>query len=192
MFRILHIIKTVDPRGGGPIEGILRLRSVAEKHGNLFEQEIVTVDSPFEPFLVDYPVKVHVTGNQTLPAIIPGRLRKYGDCRGLGPWIRQNAHRFDCAIVHGLWNCANLGALLGLRGGTLPYFVYSHGMLDPWFAEHYPVKNRFKQLSWWLVEGPLVAGAKALFFTAEEERLRAQGAFRGHPCLLYTSPSPRD
>ncbi|MGY4344971.1 glycosyltransferase involved in cell wall biosynthesis [Bradyrhizobium sp. GM7.3] len=64
-----------------------------------------------------------------------------------------------------------------LPGAGVPYFVFTHGMLDPWFQKQYPVKAAFKQLSWLFNEGPLLRNANGVLFTCEEERLLARDAF---------------
>ena len=45
------------------------------------------------------------------------------------------------------------------------YYVFAHGMLDPWFRHVKPVKHLIKQVSWLAFEGRLLRGAKAVLFT---------------------------
>ena len=63
------------------------------------------------------------------------------------------------------------------RGSRVPYFVFTHGQLDPWFREYYPIKHVAKQLFWLFSEGPLLRHARAVLFTTEEERLLTRNAF---------------
>ena len=44
--------------------------------------------------------------------------------------MRRN---YDAVIVNGLWMYHGFGAWRALHGGPVPYFVFTHGMLDPWF-----------------------------------------------------------
>ena len=61
----------------------------------------------------------------------------YGYRRNLRQSIRPLVQECDCAIIHGLWQYHTL-VTWALRGGTgVPYFVYPHGMLDPWFKSNY-------------------------------------------------------
>jgi glycosyltransferase involved in cell wall biosynthesis len=178
--RLLHIIRSVNPADGGPVEGIWRQAAATATAGMAVDREVVTLDMPDAPFLANAPLPVHAVGDSP-PAWAPDKFDNYGDPRPMARWLRDEAARFDCAIVHGLWNGATAAARMALPNGQLPYFVFTHGMLDRWFALAYPWKHRAKQMSWSLVEGPLLAGARAVLFTAEEERRGAQGLFRGHP-----------
>jgi glycosyltransferase involved in cell wall biosynthesis len=95
----------------------------------------------------------------------------------LVPWLKQNADKYDIIVINGLWNYLSLGAWRGLRKSKVPYFVYTHGMLDPWFKQKYPLKHAAKQLFWFFSEGQLLRHAKAVLFTSEEERRLARNAF---------------
>ena len=64
-----------------------------------------------------------------------------------------------------------------MRALKLPYYIFVHGMLDPWFNKAYPLKYLGKQLFWWFSEGPLLRHARAVFFTSEQERIDARGSF---------------
>jgi glycosyltransferase involved in cell wall biosynthesis len=99
----------------------------------------------------------------------------------LAPWLEENARRFDVVVLHGLWNYSSFGSWRGLRNGSTPYYIFAHGMMDPWFREKYPLKHFAKQIFWTLVEGRVLRDAQSVLFTCEEERLRARGVFKGHP-----------
>lgn len=172
--RILHIIATADPRSGGPIEGARRLGEIWAADGHV--QDLLTLDAPAAPFLAAYSGRVIALGR-------PGRRgrtpwARYGYAPGMIGWLRAHATDYDAVIVAGLWNYTAMAARFGLIGGKAPYFVYTHGMLDPWFARTYPLKNLAKQLFWLFNEGPLLRHARAVLFTTEDERLLAANAFR--------------
>ncbi|MFX5522157.1 hypothetical protein ABTD78_23080, partial [Acinetobacter baumannii] len=63
------------------------------------------------------------------------------------PWLREHGARYDAVIIEGLWQFHSLAALLVLRG-KVPYYVFTHGMLDPWFKTRYPLKH-LKKLVYW-------------------------------------------
>ena len=165
--KILHVINSTTPTGGGPIESIIQANRVLSAQGH--ECEIVCVDSPDSPWLADLPVRTTALG----PAH-----GKYRYSPRVLPWLRREAHRFDCAIVHGIWLYPSLAAWRALRCSPIPYFVYAHGLLDPVFRSVFPLKHLCKILSWKLVEHRVVRDARAVFFTCEEERNLAAQSFR--------------
>ena len=59
----------------------------------------------------------------------------------------------------------------------IPYFVYTHGMLDPWFKRTYPLKHLKKCFYWPWGEYRVLRDAKAVLFTCEEEKLLARQSF---------------
>ncbi|RKF20665.1 glycosyltransferase [Altericroceibacterium spongiae] len=178
--RILHIIHSTDPATGGPIAGILMHHAVTCGSPFNVEREIATLDPPDAIWLTDLPLRTHALGNTHHFLRTPRKIQKYGSGARLCAWLRDNAERFDCAIIHGLWNAASLAARQVLPHSGLPYFVFAHGMLDPWFRKRFPVKHAAKCLSWSIVEGPLLARARSVLFTSEEEKQRAAGCFPHH------------
>ena len=80
-------------------------------------------------------------------------------------------------IAHGLWQWPGLEAMRIHQKNKVPYLVFPHGMLDPWFKKKYPLKHFKKQIYWWLKQGEILRRANAVCFTTEEERLLAQGTF---------------
>lgn len=172
MTRLLRIITSADPRTGGPIEGARRVAEVWAGQGH--RQDLLTLDPPDEHHLPDYPGRIIALG--------PPRGRELGARYRYGPamvpWLRAHAGAYDAVIVSGLWRYSARAARVALAGGPVPYVVFPHGMLDPWFRRSAPAKHLVKQASWWWAEGPLLAGARAVLFTSEEERRRAEGAFR--------------
>lgn len=166
---ILHVIASVDPTGGGPVEALRLAGQHSAMHGHGLD--VVTLDDPASAHVSQFPFKVHGCG--------PGHGR-YGYTQRIGRWIAENGHRYDAAVVHGLWNHASVGGGHGLRRAGLPYVLYSHGMLDPWFRHAYPAKHMAKQVFWLVAQGRVLQEAHAVLFTCEEERLLARGSFRGY------------
>lgn len=177
--RILHVIASVDPRGGGPIEGVLQQARQRELDG-LATTHVATLDDPNAPWVQNSPLRVFALGK---PSSHRDRWRRYvpwlryGYTPNLVPWLRAHASDYDAIIVNGIWNYAALAARRALAGAGRPYVVFTHGMLDPWFKRTFPLKHRLKQLFWLFSEGPLLANARAVFFTTEEEMVLARGAF---------------
>ena len=163
--RLLYLLRSLNPEHGGPIEAVrlLALAHLADGH----EIEIASLDAEGEP-LGNFPVTPHLLG--------PAR-GTYGRTRKLVPWIRQNHQRFDAVIVNGLWQYQGFGTRKALRGTKTPYFVFPHGMLDPWFKQQYPTRHIKKWLYWPWGEYRVLRDAAAVLFTCEEEKLLAPESF---------------
>lgn len=177
--RILHIIASVDPRGGGPIEGLLQQARERERQ-ELAETHIATLDDPDAAYVWACPQKVFALGlpeasRKGWRRLLPWRHYRYSP--KLVPWLRVHASDYDVIVVNGIWNYAALAARRALARSHHPYVVFTHGMLDPWFKRTYPRKHWLKQVFWLFSEGPLLNNARAVFFTTEEERELARGAF---------------
>ncbi|CDZ47720.1 glycosyltransferase [Neorhizobium galegae] len=167
--RILNIIASADPETGGPIEALRLTGLQMARLGHAVE--VVTLDKPSAPYVKEFPLPVHACGRWT---------QRYGYTPELARWIAANADRFDAAIIHGLWNHASVGGWSSMRRAGLPYVVFAHGMMDPWFRETHSLKHVAKQAFWLAWQGRVLRDAAAVLFTCEEERRRASGAFRGY------------
>ena len=164
--KLLHVIPSVDARVGGPLEGIRQRGLYLGKGGH--RVEVVTVDDPNSAAVKEFPLKVHAVG--------PAR-GSYRYCAALLPWLRANAAHYDAVIVNGLWQYHSFATWRALKGLGVPYFVFTHGMLDPWFKRQYPRKHLKKWLYWPWAEYRVLRDARAVLFTSEEERLQARRSF---------------
>ncbi len=63
------------------------------------------------------------------------------------PWLRAHRHEYDVVIVNGLWQYASFGVWRALHGTPTPYFVFTHGMLDPWFKRRYPPDEALEEMA---------------------------------------------
>jgi len=165
--KLLHIISSTNPQSGGPIEGVRQLYAPLGDLG--VSVEIACCDTPDSPWHA-------ANGMPPVHALGPSRLT-YAYTPHLVPWLRQNASRFDAVIVNGLWQYGGLAVRQALMGSRVPYFVFTHGMLDPWFKRTYPLKHLKKWLYWPWGEYRVLRDARAVIFTCEEERLLARQSF---------------
>lgn len=164
--RLLHIISSVDPRNGGPIEGIRQRGLFLKDQGHLVE--VLSLDSPDMPHVSAFALPVHAVGPSG---------RGFGYNRRISPWLKRHARDYDYIIVHGLWQYHGHATSKTLRSMSIPYYVFTHGMLDPWFKKTYPLKHVKKWVYWLLAEYNVLRYARRVFFTSEEERLRARESF---------------
>jgi glycosyltransferase involved in cell wall biosynthesis len=89
--------------------------------------------------------------------------------------LAANCTRFDGVIVNGIWQYHALAARRAVAGRR-PYVVFAHGMLDPYFRNHYPLKHLKKLIYWTLYEGKNLHLAESVCFTSDEEmRTAAEG-----------------
>jgi len=171
--RILRVITSLDPATGGPTAGLRAITPVLTAMGH--ETEVACLNDPGAPWLREFPAPVHALG--------PAKTSYQWSPR-LTPWLKENARRFDVVVVHGLWQSPGLCTWSALRkmGRPPPYFVYPHGMLDPWFKRTYPLKHLKKWLYWPWAEYRVLRDAKAVLFTSEEERRLARESFWLYRC----------
>lgn len=169
--RILRSIHSLNPAVGGPRESVIQSSLVLTARGH--EVEVVCLDSPDRTWLREFPVEVHALG--------PG-LGSYGYTSRFVPWLKKHRDRYDAVIVQGVWQYNSFGVWRGLRGTAIPYFVFLHGMLDPWFQRTYPMKHWKKVLYWELAERRVLRNASAVLFTSAEEQLLAGESFSLNGC----------
>ncbi|MDP8984906.1 MAG: glycosyltransferase [Pseudomonadota bacterium] len=164
--KLLHVLSSGDPRAGGPVEGVrqrgLRLRQLGHT------VELVTLDDPALPFVKEFPLCIHALGSSR---------GGYRYSAALVPWLRANARRYDAIVVNGLWQYHSFGAWRALKPMGMPYYVFTHGMLDPWFKRAYPRKHLKKWAYWPWADYRVLRDARAVLFTSEEERLQARRSF---------------
>lgn len=169
--RILHVISSVNTVGGGPIEGLTQLSIVNQKQGN--SVEVVSLDDPDSTWVKSCALKCHAMGPSWL---------KYGYSPRLLPWLSANRHNYDVIIVNGLWQYSSFAVWRAVVGTPTPYFVFPHGMLDPWFKRAYPLKHLKKWLYWPWAEYRVLRDATAVLFTCENERRLARQSFWLYKC----------
>src|SRR5580693_6282059 len=133
--RIIHAIASVDPAGGGPIEGVKQLGRINTERGHCIE--VASLDAPGASFLRDFPLPVYPLGPRT---------GGYGFSARFAPWLRANIAKYDIVIVNGIWQYNSFGVWRVLHRSSTPYVVVTHGMLDPWFKRTYPLKHLKKWL----------------------------------------------
>ena len=130
-----------------------------------------------EAVCFDEPNAAHFTGMPLVANGLGKGYTKYAFHAGLISWLKSNLFRFDAVVIHGLWAYHSIGAWSVLHKSNVPYFVYTHGMLDPWFKHTYPFKHLKKWLFWPWADYRVLRDASAVLFTCEEERLLASKSF---------------
>ena len=164
--RLLHIISSVNPKGGGPMEGVQQIGRQLIAMGHTVE--VLSLDDPASPFVQAFPLTVHALGPSA---------GAYQYNTRLVPWLQAHAKAYDAIVVNGIWQYHSFGSWRALHRMGVPYYIYTHGMLDPWFRRNYPLKHLKKWLYWPWAEYRVLRDAKGVLFTCEEERLLARQSF---------------
>ena len=164
--KLLRLIRSLNPTGGGPIEGIRQITPHLATLG--VRTSVASLDPPDAPWLQDQPFEAIGLGPVT---------GGYGYHRGLPSRIQALARQHDAVIIHGIWQYHAFATWRALRGSNIPYFVFTHGMLDPWFKRTYPLKHFKKWAYWPWADYRVLRDAQAVLFTTEQERQLARQSF---------------
>jgi len=169
--KILHCIHSLNPSIGGPLEFVRQTSLVLARRGHTVE--VVSLDAPGDPWLEEFPVSARALGRGQ---------GGYGYAPRFVQWLRQHHAEYDAVVVHGIWQYNSFGVWRVLHQTATPYFVFPHGMLDPWFNRTYPLKHLKKLLYWPWAEYRVLRDAAAVLFTTEQERLLARESFQLYRC----------
>ncbi|HEY1791498.1 MAG TPA: glycosyltransferase [Opitutaceae bacterium] len=169
--RILHVLQPAETDAGRSIEDVCGLSVLQKEFGH--SVEFLTIGKARSARLEELGAPIHK---------VRGRWGRYGYSPEMVRWIRGNAARFHCIVVHGVWDFCGLGTWLALRKAGIPYFIIPHGTLDPWFKLSHPVRHMLRWLYWLWGGYPILRDAHAVFFLCEEERQRARQAFWLYDC----------
>ncbi|WP_269541286.1 glycosyltransferase [Cerasicoccus fimbriatus] len=167
--KLLQVIHSADPLRGGVSAGVSLSSEFMVKAGH--EVTHVTVDDPAAVADIQLPGDFIAVG--------PGK-SGYGYCPALDDWLANHLSQFDAAIVNGVWQYPSFAVWRQARklgASAPPYFVFTHGMMDPWFKRTYPLKHFKKWLYWPWAEYRVLRDARAVLFTCEEEKILARQSF---------------
>ncbi|MBC7489109.1 MAG: hypothetical protein H7240_02930 [Glaciimonas sp.] len=148
--KFLHVISSTNPQGGGPIEGVKQLHAPLRGLGVTVEIACCDAHGGLWHWVTGMPT-IHALGRSELT---------YTDNSQFLHGLQKNLHRFDAVIVNGLWQYHGLAVRQALAGIKVPHFVFTHGMLDPWFRRTCPLKHLKKWLYWPLGEYRVLRGAR--------------------------------
>ncbi len=167
MLKLLRVIHSINPEVGGPPEGILQISPLLSSYG--IETTVACLDEPDSEWLINKPYKVISLGKGFL---------NYGFQFGLVQKLTSLAKNYDLVIIHGLWQYHSLATFLALKRIKKKYFLFTHGMLDPWFKKKYPLKHIKKLIYWTIFERNVAKGAEAIFFTSIQEEYLSKNWFK--------------
>ncbi|MEO0795907.1 MAG: glycosyltransferase [Verrucomicrobiota bacterium] len=168
--RLLNVIDSFAPETGGTLKAMLEFNQELVKQGHVIESLAM---GPKPEILPSACGEFHVVGE---------RKSVYGYDPLVLDWLKENVGRFDAVIAHGVWQFHTLATRLACAKQGTPYFVYVHGMLDPWFKHTYPLKHIKKWFYWPWGEYLNLKNARAVFYTGEDEKALARQSFWLYHC----------
>lgn len=160
--RVLRVTRTMDATQGGVVEAVHQAALVF--NSDEWQMDVVCLDEPNAEYFVDYRVYALGKGKTA-----------YGFHFGLLKWIWLNARKYDVVVFDGLWQFHLVSAFL-LKILNVKFFIFTHGMLDPYFNKH-KLKYVKKLPFWFLVERNILAMATSTIFTCHEESKLAAQSF---------------
>ncbi|RYZ60934.1 MAG: glycosyltransferase, partial [Chitinophagaceae bacterium] len=176
--KILHVIASLNPEHGGPMQG---LRNYLPEIYNMgYRNEVVCLDDPAEPHIGKDSFITHALGPCQRPWAYAGKLL---------PWLKQELPRFQAVMIHGLWLYHGYAVLKAVKWlekqgeQNVPrIFVMPHGMLDPYFqnAPERRLKAIRNNIYWKFIEKDITNNATAMLFTCQEELRLARQTFRSY------------
>ena len=161
--KILRIITSLNPKFGGTTRGVIESTKQLVKEG--FEVDIVTCD----------PKKIRSAELKNIKIINFDSY--FGDNYRLSLklyfWLKKYRDHYDHFIVEGIWQFPTLVARLALKG---KYFVFPHGMLDPFFNIDFWKKIK-KQIYWYLFEKRNLLNSTSMLLTTPGEEATLNNTF---------------
>ena len=162
--KVLRVVSSMDPQYGGVVEAI---HQSAMEFSRDEVMDVLCADAPNSTWILkEKNYAIHAVGKGVTPYWIQFNLLL---------WLWRNAKNYDVVILDGLWQFLSWGGYL-LKFQKIPYCVFVHGMLDPYFTKS--IKKYLKKLPFWfLVERQVIAMAVATIFTSKEEESLAAQSF---------------
>ena len=164
--KILRIVRSMNPSCGGISSGIRGMHQCLKGTG--VQIKIVCFDDPLCSWASDCDGDIICLGPVN---------NKYGFKFGLESEILQIAANFDIGIIEGIWSYHSFVGWKVFRALKLPYFVFTHGMLDPWFKHQYPLKHLKKWAYWPWSDYKVLRDAYSVLFTTDMEKELASKSF---------------
>lgn len=162
--KILRIIPTMNPKKGGVAEA-------ARQSALLMMQENVKIDI----LSFDHSNETWMKNKEFHTIGLGQYLSSFAINFKYIPWLFENIRKYDLVIIDGLWLFHVLGGYVA-KLKKVPYVVYTHGMLDPYFNQ-----NKLKYLKklpfWFLIDRNVLNMASQVIYTCEEEKLTSRNSF---------------
>ena len=169
--KILHVISSLNPEDGGPVESV---KQYCENYKlDNFVGEVICSDNPNSKWLKKNNLpKIYALGPVNY---------KYSYNTSLYKWLDKNVRSYDAIIVNGIWQFHSIAVRNACVKHKIPYFLFTHGMLDPYFNQD-KLKFIKKFFYWIFFERKVLRDAKKVIFTTDVEKKLAQKSFWPYKC----------
>ncbi len=158
---VLHVISSLDPRGGGPVAALSGLAS-AQLDAGMTVSVAATYRQEAEQAVAnrlrDLGVRMHLIGPTMTPLMWHPRL---------AATLRHAMDNADVVHIHAMWEEIQHRACRLARQRRMPYIMRPCGMLDPWSLAQSSLKKRV-YMRWRLNRN--LREASAIHYTTPQER----------------------
>jgi glycosyltransferase involved in cell wall biosynthesis len=181
--KILRVISSVNPQAGGPINGLINSSNLLIEKGHLID--VVSLDDPKSSWVENFKFNLNS---------FKGYIGTLNFSPAFSRWLDENISKYDVVIIHGIWQYHSHATAKSCVKHNVPYVMFTHGMLDPWFNEVNKLKQVKKNIYWKLFENKVINNANTVLFTSEEEKRLARQSFLPYnpveKVVAYGSPIP--
>jgi glycosyltransferase involved in cell wall biosynthesis len=162
---VLHVLHSISPVCGGPVENLWFLLKAAKMSG--IEAAVATTNHDGPNRFSDVPLDRFVEVNGFQVRYFPAQLSFYTASIPMMRWLWSNVSHYDLVHVHALFSFAPVVAAWCARRSGIPYILSPHGVLNAWGRENR--RPLLKRTSIRYVEGPLLRDSARVQFTSRRE-----------------------
>jgi glycosyltransferase involved in cell wall biosynthesis len=166
--RILHVVPSLGPQRGGPS---FTARALATGLAHAGQDVHMAATDDDGPGRLDVALDTPIHEGGVTYWYFPRQTRFYTASWPLTRWLGQHMCDFDLVHIHALFSYASLAAAVCARRHGVPYIVRPLGTLNRWGMQRR--RPLLKKLSFYMIERQIIAGAAAMHYTSEQERLEA-------------------
>lgn len=180
--KILHIIDSLDPRGGGPQAVALRLAAAQTN-----PEDSVAILTHKENVEVSNRIEISKTGIPAIGAVSVFEVSRSSNLIGricatsIGDWIYKHGKNWDVLHIHNVWDPSVRAATAAAKKKKIPYVIVPHASLDPWAMKQSFRKSFKKKLA-------LLFQLRALINAATFIHALNSDEVRGISSLKFTAP----
>lgn len=166
--KVLHVIPSISPLRGGPSAALALMTQSLARAG--VDVHVVTTDDNGSGRMA-VPLDAPVVEGGVVTRFLPRQTRFYTFSWPLMRWLGHHVRDYDLVHIHALFSYPSLPAAFHARRCRVPYIVRPLGTLNQWGMRHR--RRWLKQASFHLIERRILAGASAVHYTSEQERIEA-------------------